>query len=260
MGGAAMKCEEAHDLLDAFHDGELQLASSAAVERHLCTCPSCSATFNLHNTLCTRVRRLGRMPAPALLVARISGSMREENREPTGILPVRSWRALAASHLLAVALGGVTVLGFVPARHAHTFTIQETIDAHVRSLIDERTLMQIVSSDSHNLRPWFMGKIDFSPAVVELDKEGFPLLGARVDYLAKRYAAALVYGRRKHRINLFVSPADASSTAAMTATARNGYNVVEWQTDGLSYRAVSDLDRAELAQFSELVQMRRGRP
>ncbi len=120
--------------------------------------------------------------------------------------------------------------------------------------------MQIVSSDSHNLRPWFMGKIDFSPAVVELDKEGFPLLGARVDYLAKRYAAALVYGRRKHRINLFVSPADASSTAAMTATARNGYNVVEWQTDGLSYRAVSDLDRAELAQFSELVQMRRGRP
>src|SRR4029453_5200463 len=107
MGGAAMKCEEAHGLLDAFHDGELQLASSAAVERHLCTCPSCSATFNVHNTLCTRVRRVGRMPAPALLVARISAPLRVVNREPTGILPVRSWRALAASHLLAIALGGV---------------------------------------------------------------------------------------------------------------------------------------------------------
>jgi len=260
MGVAAMKCEEAHELLDAFHDGELQSASSAAVERHLCTCPSCSATFDGHNTLRTRVRRLGRMPAPAPLVAGIGALLREENRLPTGTLPVRSWRALAASHLFAIGLGGVTVLGFVHARHAHTYTIQETIDAHVRSLIDERTLMQIVSSDSHNVRPWFMGKLDFSPAVVELDKEGFPLLGARVDYLANRYVAALVYGRRKHRINLFVSLADARSTAAMTSTARHGYNVLEWQTDGLSYRAVSDLDGAELAQFSELVQMRRGGP
>src|SRR4029077_4903380 len=174
IGVAAMKCEEAHDLLDAFHDGELQLASSAAMERHLCTCPSCSATRDGHNTLRTRVRRLGRMPAPAPLVARIGALLREENRLPTGTLPVRSWRALGASHLLAIGLGGVTVLGFVHARHAHTYTMQETIDAHVRSLLDERTLMQIVSSDSHNVRPWFMGKLDFSPAVVELDKEGFP--------------------------------------------------------------------------------------
>lgn len=255
-----MKCEEANELLDAFHDGELQLATSAAVERHLCTCPSCSATFNVHNTLRRRVRRLGRLPAPALLVARISRSLREENREPTGILQARSWRALAASHILALALGGATVLGFVHARHAHTFTIQETIDAHVRSLVDERTLMQLVSSGSHNVRPWFMGKLDFSPTVVDLDKEGFPLLGARVDYLANRYVAALVYARRKHRINLFVSPADAGTAAAMTSAARNGFNLLEWQTGGLSYRAVSDLDRAELAQFSQLVQARTGGP
>lgn len=255
-----MKCEEANELLDAFHDGELQLVTAAAVESHLCTCPSCSNIFNVHNTLRGRVRRLGRTPAPARLVATISRSLREKNGAPTVILQARSWRALAASHLLALALGGVIVLGFVHARYSHSFTIQETIDAHVRSLIDERMLLQLASNDSHNVRPWFMGKLDFSPAVVELDKEGFALLGARVDYLANRYVAALVYGRRKHRINLLVFPADASTAAAMTSTGRNGFNVLEWQTGGLSYRAVSDLDRAELAQFSQLLQARTGGP
>jgi anti-sigma factor RsiW len=92
--------------------------------------------------------------------------------------------------------------------------------------------------------------------VAELNKEEFPLLGARVDYLANRYVAALVYGRRKHRINLFVAPADGVASAGITSTARNGYNVLEWQTGGLSYRAVSDIEAAELVQFAELVRAR----
>jgi len=102
------------------------------------------------------------------------------------------------------------------------------------------------------------GQRDFSPAGVELNKAGFPFLGAGVDDLANRYVAALVHRRRKHRINSFVSAADASRTAAMTSTARNGSNMLERQPDGLSTRAVSDLDRAGLPKFFELVQMRRG--
>jgi anti-sigma factor RsiW len=258
MGGAAMKCEQVHELLDAYHDGELQSATSAALEGHLCSCPSCSASFNAHNALRRRVRGLGRTPVPARLVAAISSSLSQVSRAPRGLLHVRSRRALAASHLLAVALGGATVLGLVQIRQGHSFTIQETIDAHVRSLIDERTLMQIVSDDSHNVRPWFMGRLDFSPIVVDLDKDGFALLGARVDYLASRYVAALVYGRRKHRINLFVSPAADDTAVAMTSTARNGYTVLAWKAGGLSYRAVSDLDGNELSQFSELVRLRSG--
>jgi anti-sigma factor RsiW len=92
------------------------------------------------------------------------------------------------------------------------------------------------------------GQRDFSPAGVELNKEGFPLLGARVDDLANRYVAALVSGGSKHRFNSFVSAADASRTAAKTSTARNGSNMLERQPDGLSTRAVSQLDRAGLAQ------------
>jgi anti-sigma factor RsiW len=249
-----MKCEETRELLDAFHDGELQPATLAAVETHLRTCPSCSAALAAHEALREKVRSLGRTPAPKDLGAKIRKLLSESDAEARSkVLNPRSWRAMAASHLLAIGLGGAAVFGFVHSRDARDFVIQETIDAHVRSLIDERTLMQVASNDSHNVRPWFMGKLDFSPAVAELNQEGYPLLGARVDYVANRYVAALVYGRRKHRINLFVAPAGGLPSTGITSTARNGYNIREWQTGGLSYRAVSDIDSAELAQFALLV-------
>ena len=221
------------------------------------TCASCTATLAGHEALRKKVRSLGRMPAPEALAATIRKSLAKADSEARGeVLNVRSWSAMAASHFLAIAIGGAAVFGLMHGRYVRNFAIQETIDAHVRSLIDERTLMQVASNDSHNVRPWFMGKLDFSPAVAELNKEEFPLLGARVDYLANRYVAALVYGRRKHRINLFVAPADGVASAASTSTARNGYNMLEWQADGLSYRAVSDIDPAELVEFAELVRAR----
>ncbi len=231
------------------------------METHLRTCPSCSAALAAHEVLRKKVRSLGRTPAPEALAAKIRKSLSELDTEARSkALNVRSWGAMAASHLLAIALGGAAVFGLVHGRDARSFVIQETIDAHVRSLIDERTLMQVASNDSHNVRPWFMGKLDFSPAVVELIKEEFPLLGARVDYLANHYVAALVYGRRKHRINLFVAPADGAASRAITSTARNGYNILEWQTGVLSYRAVSDIDAVELVQFAELVRGAINRP
>src|SRR6478735_4250149 len=177
MEAAAMTCEETRELLDAFHDGELQPATLAAVEAHLRTCTSCTATLAAHEVLRKKVRSLGRMPAPEALAAKIRKSLAKADSEATGkALNVRSWSAMAASHLLAIALGGAAVFGLVHGRDARSFVIQETVDAHVRSLIDERTLMQVASNDSHNVRPWFMGKLDFSPLVAELNSEEFPLL------------------------------------------------------------------------------------
>jgi anti-sigma factor RsiW len=254
MECAAMKCEETRELLDAFHDGELQPATHAAVEAHLRTCPSCSAALAAHEAVRDKVRSIGRTPAPEILAAKIRRSLTESDSEARSrVLSVRSWGAMAASHFLAIVLGGAAVFGLLHGSDERNFAVQETIDAHVRSLIDERTLMQVASNDSHNVRPWFTGKLNFSPAVAELNKEEFPLLGARVDYLGNRYVAALVYGRRKHRINLFVAPVDSVGSAAMTSATRNGYNILEWQASGFSYRAVSDIDAAELAQFAELV-------
>lgn len=248
-----MKCEETRELLDAYHDGELRPSTLAAVKTHLHTCPSCSTELAAHETLRSKVRSLARTPAPAALASRLHKSFVAASNEAGLRLNARALGAMAASHLLAIALGGAVVFALVHGRDGRSFVVQETIDAHVRSLIDDRTLMQIASSDSHNVRPWFMGKLNFSPPVVELNKQEFPLLGARVDYIGDRYVAALVYGRRKHRINLFVMPMDRSVDAGGGSTARNGYNLLEWQADGLRYRAVSDIDAAELVQFAELV-------
>jgi len=259
MEGAAMKCEETRELLDAYHDGELRPSTLAAAKTHLRACPSCSAELAAHETLRSKVRSLARTPAPAALASKLQKSFVAASNEAGLRLNARYFGAMAASHLLAIALGGAAVFAVVHGRDTQSFVVQETIDAHVRSLIDDRTLMQIASSDSHNVRPWFMGKLNFSPPVAELDKEEFPLLGARVDYIGDRYVAALVYGRRKHRINLFVMPMDRSVDAGVGSTARNGYNLLEWQVDGLSYRAVSDIDAAELVQFAELVRGRNRR-
>ncbi len=248
-----MKCEETLELIDAFHDGELQPTALAAIEGHLRGCRSCAAVLATHETLRCKLRSLGRTPAPAALIAKLKGSIAEPNSRLPAVWGARLFGAMAASHVFAVALGGALAFALLQDSDARHLAVQQTIAAHVRSLIDERTMLQVASSDSHNVRPWFMGKLNFSPPVAELNKEEFPLLGARVDYLGGRYVAALVYGRRKHRINLFVAPADASNGAELGATAQNGYNVLAWRAGGFSFRAVSDIDISELVQFAELV-------
>jgi anti-sigma factor RsiW len=128
----------------------------------------------------------------------------------------------------------------------------------VRSLLDERAL-GVTSNDQHTVRPWFAGKLDFSPSVANLEPEGFPLLGARVDYVANRYLAALEYGRRKHKITVFVAPSDGGRFDTSRRTSRNGYNIIEWTSGDLNYRAVSDLNDQELQDFATLMQQKIGK-
>ncbi|MDI1266761.1 MAG: anti-sigma factor, partial [bacterium] len=109
----------------------------------------------------------------------------------------------------------------------------------------------VATSDQHTVKPWFNGKIDFSPPVVDLAREGFPLVGGRVDYIGGRVVAALVYKRQSHVINLFVWPAATGSTAAALrpVTSRDGYNIENWNAAGLHFWAVSDVNADDISRF-----------
>ncbi len=129
---------------------------------------------------------------------------------------------------------------------------QEIITAHIRSLLQDGPI-QVASSDSHTVKPWFAGRVDFAPEVKDLTAEGFPLMGGRLDYVHGRRVGGLVYKRRLHTINVFMWRAPGGDDAAPSATTRNGYNFLTWTKAGVIYWAVSDLDGAELKRLQELL-------
>jgi anti-sigma factor RsiW len=127
----------------------------------------------------------------------------------------------------------------------------QLVASHVRSLLAEH-LVDVVTSNRHVVKPWFNGKIDFAPPVVDLVDKGFPLAGGRLDYIDGRVVPAIVYYRRLHSINLFVRPASALSLPIGITTRHEGYSLVRWTQGGLEFWAVSDIDPDELQQFHQL--------
>ena len=128
---------------------------------------------------------------------------------------------------------------------------RDVLSAHVRSLLQE-TPVQIAASDTHVVKPWFTGRVDFAPDVKDLTSDGFPLVGGRLDYVAGRRAGALVYKRRLHTINVFMWPAKNGEDVAPEVVTLSGYNLLRWSRRGLSLWAISDLNAAELREFQSL--------
>jgi anti-sigma factor RsiW len=156
--------------------------------------------------------------------------------------------ALAAS-LALVAVGSWQLASRRAAGEDFT---EQVLTSHVRSLMPGH-LTDVVSTDQHTVKPWFNGKLDFSPAVYDFAGRGFPLVGGRLDYLGGRPVAALVYGRRQHQINVFLWPTTRQATVSAGVTTRQGYHLLHWTTPEYTYWVVSDLGTAELGQFAQLV-------
>ena len=268
-----MNCEEAIKLMDGYLDGELDPITSQTIEQHLRDCRKCDQAYKTHGSL---IRAIGNATpyykAPAELRERIQSSLRGEiaeqpirngvrgsqvlfrKRQPElrTILSGGSWNwlALAAAILLAAIIGW-NLLPRLQRPGADQFLATELIASHVRSLMANH-LTDVASSDQHTVKPWLDAKLDFAPPVVDLSSEGFPLIGGRLDYLDNRTVAALISGRRKHFINLFVWPADSNATGPTQAISRQGFHLLHWVDPDFNYWAVSDVNVNDVQTFKEL--------
>ena len=241
--------ENIRELLHAYVDGELDLANARDTERHLQNCADCRGTERVIREL--RSALTSDAPAyraPAHLRRNVRAALRREAKSSRQSLS--PWLMFATGAALAALIVGFAL--FQTTRATRTDAIVDQVVAnHVRSLLAVQ-LVDVVSSDQHTVKPWFDGKIDFAPQVHDLAAKGFPLVGGRLDYLDGKTVAALVYQRNKHEINLFITPAPTNRSTSPTVTSRRGYNVVAWTNDGMKYWAVSDLNQAELHDFTEL--------
>lgn len=241
------------DLLEAYLDEELDAAQHTAVEEHLASCGDCSDTYARLLRQKENIRRSAPYyNAPSGLRQSVRATLRVQQRDEDAPRKEAYWRwaAIAASILLVASVAwNVVQLRPQPAENR----IAENIFAdHIRSLIGTH-LMDVVSTDQHTVKPWFAGKLDFSPVVKDLSAEGFPLAGGRVEYLSGRRVAALVYYRRKHVINVFTWPVAGEAGTGETLLSRNGYNLLHWTSGSMTYWAVSDVSATDLKTLRNLL-------
>ena len=249
-----MNCQEARPLVHAYVDGELDLVRSLEVEAHLSDCVACAREQASLHALHTAFGD-GALyhEAPARLERRVRAALRDARRAEGGrgfALRRYSWAGAAAAAVLFLA---IIVRGVLPpGPSASELTAREIVDDHLRSLT-ENHLTDVLSSNQHTVKPWFDGRLNFTPPVEDLGAEGFPLIGGRLDYLDNHPVAAMVYQRRRHVINLFVSPTEHAADTLPASQVRGGYNLVHWTKSGMDYWAVSSLSAAELGKFAQLV-------
>jgi anti-sigma factor (TIGR02949 family) len=240
----AVNCFDVDRVLDAYCDHELGSADAADVRAHLDGCPTCRERVAARAALAQLIRRVPYYSAPERLRVAVATGRRPARVSPRIV-------ALAATVILAVSVGSTTVIRTVRARQSATATTaaaQAVVGDHVRALMGAH-LFDVRSTDQHTVKPWFLGKLDFSPPVLDLAPLGFPLVGGRVDSVGGRAVAALVYQRRQHTINVFVWPASDSSEAPTDSRSIRGFQVRHWTRDSMAFWAVSDLNDIELDQF-----------
>jgi len=244
-----MNCQQAKPLIGAYADGELEAATILELEKHIQDCSACALEWrNLQSVKKALKQDSLYFSAPRELRRRIKAEL----PSPRRALPGRSlwnwnWLTIATSGAFAVCLALLLVVTQTRPS-AEQQLEQEIVSGHVRSLMGGH-LTDVASSDQHTVKPWFNGKVDFSPPVKDLAAEGFPLAGGRLDYLGGRTVAALVFQRNKHSINLFVWPAKGSDSKPRPIKPSQGYYLIQWSAAGMVFWAVSDLNEKELMEF-----------
>ena len=245
-----MTCDEAEILLHALIDGELDAGHALEVEAHIADCPACSAEFVAYRRMSRVIAGADlRYTAPPALRRRIEAALPQPQQRQQA--PNR--RSVLRGFALGSAVSAIAATGLfaIVLRSDDEQRIEsEVVSAHLRSL-QAGHLIDVVSTDQHTVKPWFNGKLDVSPPVIDLTAQGFTLIGGRLDYVDARAIGAVVYKRRAHVINLFVAQTANTERRAAKIETIQGFNIRSWSDRGLNYWAVSDVGADELAEFGE---------
>ena len=250
-----MACEALGGRLDVYLDNELDAAASLELQQHLRECEVCAQLHRKKQALRSALRGSDlAFGAPLGLEKRIRLAIGQAGGSGVGHAwwnrNAWVWLAAAASITIVFLIVWQSVSGR-PGREE--LLARQVVTSHVRSLMANH-LTDVISSDSHTVKPWFTGKLDFSPPVKDLAAQEFPLVGGRLEYI-DRPIAALVYRRRQHIINVLIWPATGTGDASSeTPVSRQGYNLLHWTKAGMESWAISDLNPAELRQFVHLLQ------
>jgi anti-sigma factor RsiW len=245
-------CELSKSVLHGYLDGELDAARAAEFERHLETCTDCQSALEAQELLRAKFLRAElRETAPISLQAKVrSGIGSSVLPQKRWISFPRTWLAAAAAVVLGL-LATYWTIRTTDTGTASDISAEQVLDAHLRSL-QPGHLEDVVSTDQHTVKPWFDGRVEFAPPVNDFSSDGFPLEGGRVDVLNAKTVAALVYGRRKHVVNVFVWPAQ-EADSNFTRGSTRGYQWIRWRHSGMEYCAISDVSAQDLRQLAELL-------
>jgi anti-sigma factor RsiW len=244
-----MNCQQARPLINPYADGELDAAGILELEKHIHDCPACALAWRNAQTLKKSLKQDALFfTAPTELRRRIKAELcsqvETKSRRSFG-----NWNWLTATTIsLATACLALLLTLTLSRPSAEQQLTQEVVSSNIRSLMADH-MLDVVSTDQHTVKPWFNGKLDFSPPVKDLKAQEFPLIGGRLDYIGGRSVAALVFHRNKHVINLFIWPVNKKDSQPAVAASIQGYNVIHWTNTAMTLWAVSDLNEKELMEF-----------
>lgn len=242
-----MDCPTCEAMVDAYVDGELTATESADFERALAVCPDCRKRLDSARALGGLLRDLPAEPAPDLLRARVERELRGIAGRSSSVRQRERmrWMAYAASLIAAVGIGwaGGMLTGRAPDDS------DQLVASYLRVAMAEHPV-DVASSDRHTVKPWYAGRIDYSPPVHDLTSTGFPLVGGRLDVIDGRKVAVLVYGRNQHKLAVTLWPAGSGADTPARVSQRDGFTLGEWRHGGFDWRAVSDVSPSEMTAFA----------
>jgi anti-sigma factor RsiW len=243
-----MDCDVWQDKIDAFVDSELSAGQGRAFEEHLRMCPACSLETLWRQRLKVETRLAGQRFTANREVATRVRSRIGSRRSPIVWLPALA--SAGAVLLLALAIG-ITWTQSVVQRHL----VAQLVDQHVATMASSNPV-DVLSTDSHTLKPWFSGRVPFTVDVPRLAGTQFELVGGRIAYLQQVPAAQLMFAMRNHRISVFMFH-DGPETAALPSDTlpvrRTGFATETWVEEGIRYFVISDVDAADVRDLCDLL-------